>query len=164
MISSALFANEVLVMLELATMKDREAVNALAKQVHAMHVAWRPDIYEMVEELYPEQRVLEAISNRELYVAKIADKIVGFVLLEMKHKNRPGLVKRKVMVIHEICVAESCRNRGIGKTMMEEVRALAKAFRCTDLQLGVYPQNDAAVSFYQKCGFTIRSIDMQRKV
>jgi ribosomal protein S18 acetylase RimI-like enzyme len=48
--------------------------------------------------------------------------------------------------------------------MMEEVRALAKAFGYTDLQLGVYPQNDAAVAFYQKCGFTIRSIDMQRKV
>ena len=50
------------------------------------------------------------------------------------------------------------------KQMMEEVRALARAFGCTDLQLGVYPQNDAAVSFYQKCGFMIRSIDMQRKV
>ena len=55
-------------------------------------------------------------------------------------------------------------SRGIGKAMMEDIHALAKAFRCTDLQLGVYPQNDGAVAFYQKCGFTIRSIDMQRKV
>ena len=53
---------------------------------------------------------------------------------------------------------------GIGTQMMEEIRVLAKAFGCTDLQLGVYPQNDAAVSFYQKCGFAIKSIDMQRKV
>ena len=48
--------------------------------------------------------------------------------------------------------------------MMQELRALSRAFGCTDLQLTVYPQNDAAVSFYQKCGFTIKSIDMQRKV
>ena len=41
-------------MLELARDTDRPAVNAMARQVHAMHVAWRPDIYEMVEELYPE--------------------------------------------------------------------------------------------------------------
>jgi len=47
--------------------------------------------------------------------------------------------------------------------MMEEVRILAKAFGCTDMQLGVYPQNDAAVSFYQKCGFMIQNINMQRK-
>ena len=48
--------------------------------------------------------------------------------------------------------------------MMEDVRALARAFGCRDLQLGVYPQNDSAVAFYQKCGFTIRSIDMMMKV
>ena len=40
-------------MLELAVESDREAVNAMALQVHAMHVSWRPDIYEMVAQLYP---------------------------------------------------------------------------------------------------------------
>lgn len=151
-------------MLELATMKDREAVNALAKQVHAMHVAWRPDIYKMEEELYPKERMQDAIDQRQLFVAKISGAVVGYVLLKIRNYDFPGHVKRKVMLVDEICVAESCRNQGIGKAMMEDVRALAKAFGYTDLQLGVYPQNDAAVAFYQKCGFTIRSIDMQRKV
>lgn len=151
-------------MLELATLQDRETVNALAKQVHAMHVAWRPDIYKMEEELYPLQRIQEAIAQRQLYVAKMGGVVVGYVLLKIKNYDIPGHVKRKVMLVDEICVAENCRNQGIGKAMMEDVRALAKAFGCTDLQLGVYPQNDAAVGFYQKCGFTIRSIDMQRKV
>ena len=151
-------------MLELARLSDWEAINALALQVHAMHVAWRPDIYEMVDELYPQERTGEAISARELYVAKLEGQIVGYVSLKIRDYNHPGLVRRKVMLVDEICVEESCRGQGIGKTMMEDVRALAKAFRCTDLQLGVYPQNDEAVGFYQKCGFTIRSIDMQRKV
>ena len=151
-------------MLELARPDDREAVNALARQVHAMHVAWRPDIYEMVDELYPAERMLAGISNRELYVAKLDKQIVGYVSLKLRNYDHPGLVKRKVMVVDEICVEESLRGHGIGKAMMEDVHALAKAFRCTDLQLGVYPQNDEAVGFYQKCGFTIRSIDMQRKV
>jgi len=151
-------------MLELARPEDRPAINAMARQVHAMHVAWRPDIYEMVEELYSEQRVLDAIRERQLYVAKLDGNIVGYVLVKIRNYDWPGVVKRKVMLVDEICVEESIRGHGIGKTMMEDVHALAKAFRCTDLQLGVYPQNDAAVSFYQKCGFTIRSIDMQRKV
>jgi len=151
-------------MLELAAVHDREKVNALAKQVHAMHVQWRPDIYEMAEELYSEQRMLEAIRERALYVAKVDGTIVGYVLVKIRSYDWPGVVKRKVMLVDEICVEESLRGNGIGKAMMEDVHALAKAFRCTDLQLGVYPQNDAAVAFYQKCGFTIRSIDMQRKV
>ncbi len=151
-------------MLELATIADREAVEVLARQVHAMHVAWRPDIYEMPEQLYPEERFLEVIRERQLYVAKINTVVVGYALLKIRHYDWPGVVKRKVMLIDELCVHESCRNQGIGKQMMNDAWALAKAFRCTDLQLGVYPQNDDAVAFYQKCGFTIRSIDMQRKV
>ena len=151
-------------MLELATLSDREAVNTMAREVHAMHVEWRPDIYEMVDELYPEDRFLEAVQNRSLYVAKISGVAVGYVSLKIRDYNWPGVVKRKVMVVDEICVEESARGQGIGKAMMEDVHALAKAFRCTDMQLGVYPQNDGAVTFYQKCGFTIRSIDMQRKV
>ena len=151
-------------MLELATPNDRTAVNTLAKQVHEMHVAWRPDIYEMVEELYSEERFSEAVQARQLYVAKLNGIVAGYVLLKIRDYNWPGVVRRKVMIVDEICVEKAFRGHGIGTRMMEEVHALAKAFGCTDLQLGVYPQNDDAVGFYQKCGFTIRSIDMQRKV
>ncbi len=151
-------------MLELATRGDRDAVNALAQQVHEMHVAWRPDIFRMPEELYPEDRFIDCIRQRQLYVAKLNGIVAGFVLLKIKAYDSPGHVRRTVMLVDEICVEKALRGHGIGKRMMEEVHALARAFGCTDLQLGVYPQNDDAVSFYQKCGFTIRSIDMQRKV
>lgn len=151
-------------MLELATPADREIVNDLALQVHAMHVQWRPDLYEMVPELYTEERLLDVIRNRQLYVAKMNGTVVGYVLLKIRDYDWPGVVRRKVMVVDEVCVDALCRGHGIGREMMEEVRALARAFHCTDLQLGVYPQNDDAVGFYQKCGYTIRSIDMQRKV
>ena len=151
-------------MLELARKEDFEAINAMAAQVHAMHVQWRPDIYEMVEQLYTPERFEESIRQRQLYVAKMNGATVGYVLVKIRGYDWPGVVRRKVMLVDEICVEESARNQGIGKQMMAEVRALAKAFGCTDLQLGVYPQNDGAVAFYQKCGFTIRSIDMQRKV
>ena len=34
-------------MLESARPEDREAVEALARQVHGLHVSWRPDLYVM---------------------------------------------------------------------------------------------------------------------
>ena len=151
-------------MLELATPFDRAAVNDLARQVHELHVSWRPDIFRMPDELYPEARFLDCIRQRQLYVAKLTGIVVGFVLLKIREYDYPGQVRRTVMVIDEICVEKSLRGHGIGTRLMEEVHALARAFGCTDLQLGVYPQNDDAVGFYQKCGFTIKSIDMQRKV
>lgn len=151
-------------MIELATKHDRPDVERLAKQVHEMHVQWRPDLYTMPEELFPEELYAELVKNRELYVAKLDGAVIGFAWVRIRTSEGVGLITRKVMLINQVCVDEALRNHGIGTQMMEEIRVLAKAFGCTDLQLGVYPQNDAAVSFYQKCGFMIRSIDMQRKV
>lgn len=151
-------------MIELARLSDRADVNRIARQVHAMHVQWRPDLYTMPEELFPEDRFSELVKNRELYAAKWNGTVVGFVVVRIRVSEGVGKVTRKVMLIDQLCVDEALRNHGIGTQMMEEVWILAKAFGCTDLQLGVYPQNDDAVSFYQKCGFMIRSIDMQRKV
>ena len=151
-------------MIELARDVDRAEINRLARQVHALHIQWRPDLYTMPEELFPEELFLALVKDKELYAAKIDGNVVGFAWIRMRQSEGVGLVPRKVMLVNQVCVDEALRNHGIGTQMMEEIRILARAFGCTDLQLGVYPQNDAAVSFYQKCGFMIRSIDMQRKV
>jgi len=151
-------------MLELAAAADRNAVNAIAKQIHDMHVSWRPDIYEQIDEHYTEARFAEAIRNRQLYVAKLAGEVVGFAALNQCIYDWPGVIRRKVMLVDEFGVHDFCRGHGIGKAMMEDIHALAKAFGCTDLQLRVYPQNDEAVGFYQHCGFQIQNIGMQKKV
>lgn len=151
-------------MLQLARPEDCIAIEALAQQIHRMHVQWRPDIYELVDEMWPQERFDDAVTQRQLFTAKIDKKIVGYVLVKIRDYERGGLVKRKVLLIDEICVDESLRNRGIGTEMMSAVRAIARAYGCTDLQLGVYPQNNEALAFYQKCGFRIRSIDMQMKI
>ena len=151
-------------MLELATAADREAVNTIAKQIHDMHVSWRPDIYKPVEEHYTQDRFQEAIRNRQLYVAKLAGEVAGFASLNQCTYDWPGVVKRKVIIVDEFGVHEFCRGHGIGKAMLEDIHALAKAFGCTDLQLRVYPQNDEAIGFYQHCGFQIQNIGMQKKV
>ena len=151
-------------MLQLARQEDRLAVETLAHQVHALHVAWRPELYEMVDSLYSPARFDDSVRNRQLYVAKIGGDVVGYVRITTQNYDYPGLVKRKVMILEEIGVREDCRSTGIGTQIMDDVKALAKAFGCRDLQLGVYPQNDEAVAFYQKNGLTIRNIEMQMKL
>lgn len=151
-------------MLQLARPVDREQVECIAKEVHALHVSWRPDIYEMPDELYSAERFARVIAEKQLYVAKDREQVLGYVLLKMRSYDWPGVVRRKVMIVDELAVREEIRNNGIGSAIMDDVKVLARAFGCTDLQLGVYPQNDAAVAFYQKNGLMIRSIDMQMKL
>ena len=151
-------------MLELATAADRSAVNELALQSHMLHVQWRPDIYNAVEEYFNDEEFAQLIRERKLYVAKLDTTVAGFTLLSQQRFEGSGIVPRKVMSVDEFVVHETCRGHGIGKVMMEDIHALARAFRCSDLQLKVYPQNDDAVGFYQKCGFQIQNIGMQKKV
>lgn len=147
-------------MLELARESDWEAVKQLSVQIHDLHAAWRPDIYYSCEEPYPKASFLLDIKNRMIYVAKIGDIIAGYVILSVQIKGGPGTHQKKLLRLDSICVEEGCRGQGIGKSMIADVRALAKAFGCAELILGVHPENDGAVVFYQKCGFRIRTINM----
>ena len=151
-------------MLELAREQDWDAVRRLSVQIHDLHVGWRPDLYAHCEEPLPKEAFLTAISQRLLYVAKVQGVVAGYVVLSIQNRGGPGQVTYKAMRLDSICVDEMARGQGIGKSMVADVRALARAFCCRELLLGVHPENDAAVAFYQKCGFFIRTINMDMKV
>lgn len=151
-------------MLELATASDWEAVKRLSKQVHDMHVAWRPDIFAPAEEHFSQEMFDACLEEKQLFVAKLGGVIVGYVRLTMRSYDGPGVVPRKVMNLEELCVDEPLRGQGLGTQIMAEVKILARAFGCTDLQLSTQPENDAAVALYEKAGLKIRSVNFQMKV
>lgn len=151
-------------MLQLATVGDWDEVRRLSVQIHDLHAAWRPDIYFHSETPYPKEQYLDDIRKRLVYVAKIDTVVVGYVVLSFVTKEGPGTITCKSLRLDSICVDQGLRGHGIGKQMVEEVRALARAFGCRQLLLGVHPENDRAVGFYQKCGFQIRTINMDMKL
>ncbi len=151
-------------MLELARETDWEAVKRISVQIHDLHAAWRPDIYFHCEEPYPRDQFLADIKDRMIYVSKIDDIVIGYVVLNILRKEGPGVVGSKQMRIESICVEQALRGQGIGKAMVADVRVLARAFGCREVILGVHPENDPAVGFYQKCGFRIRTINMDMKI
>ena len=151
-------------MLELAQLADRDAVNRISGQVARQHALWRPDLFQYCGNSYEEAYYQEEIRGKRLFVAKINGEVVGYTHFYTWETSGPCAIYRKVLSITDFAVEESCRGQGIGTQMMLELRALSQAFRCTDMELSVFPQNDDAVGFYQKCGFTIKNIEMQRKV
>ena len=151
-------------MLQLATKADRVAVNDIACQIQALHVAWRSDIFCETQALYPQERFDDCVSRRQLYVAKIEGNVVGYALLAIRDSNHNGMHPCRIMEIQEFGVHEAIRGYGIGTQMMEDVHALAKAFRCTHQRLNVYPANEDAIRFYEANGFMIQNIAMQQKL
>ena len=150
--------------LELAQETDWNTIRTLSVQIHDLHVSWRPDIFCHSEEPYPKEKFLDDIQNRLVHVARHESSVVGYVVLSIMRKSGPGVVDHTLLRLDSICVDKAHRGKGIGSVMMEGVFALAKAFGCSDVILGVHPENDRAVEFYQKCGFSLRTINMQAKV
>jgi len=149
-------------MLQLAQPQDRDSVNQLAGQLVEMRRQWRPERFEQSQELYTPERFAEVIRKRQLYVAKVDSFVVGYVLLTIDHEDSPGRIQRRVMSIQEICVQKKLRNQGIGRQIMTDIQALSYAFGCQNLSLKIMPHNDEAVGFFQKCGFTIQMITMEK--
>ncbi len=151
-------------MLELARCEDREAVNRIFAQGHAQHVAWRPDLYKAADQFFSEDWFRAQIQEKHIYVARLSGVIVGFVWIGFAKWDSAVNVPRTILMLEEFSVEESCRDLGIGTQMMHDVLALARAFGCSDVELSVYPQNEAALALYRKFGFSVRNVNMQRKV
>ena len=148
-------------MLQLARESDWEEIKRLSVQIHDLHVQWRPDIFYHSEEPYPKEAFLKNIHERMVYVYKADDTVLGYVVLCLMSKGGPGVMEKKLLRLESICVDEAARGEGIGTAMVAGVRALAKAFGCDGVLLGMHPENEQALQFYQKCGFTIRTINLE---
>lgn len=55
--------------------------------------------------------------------------------------------------ILNVCVRDSCRSRGIGRTLLEHLLSRAAASGSSEAYLEVRPSNTAAVRLYQAIGF-----------
>lgn len=147
-------------MIQLARPGDLEAVEALAQQIHAMHVSWEPEVYRMERPLYCQARFDEAVRNRELYAAVLDGQVAGYALIHVRSAAQAGLVPRRVMLLDEFCVDEARRGQGIGTQMLVELQVLARAFGCDALQLNVNPKNEAALAFYRKNGLVLQDVKL----
>jgi GNAT superfamily N-acetyltransferase len=52
-----------------------------------------------------------------------------------------------------LVVAPEAEGRGVGRALMERVEVWAREHDCLEVVLDVFAGNDAAMAFYQKCGY-----------
>lgn len=150
--------------LESARESDWELIRRLSVQIHDLHAAWRPDIYYHCEEPYPKDAFLADIHENLVYVARDGVTVLGYVVLYMIKKGGAGTADKTFIRLESICVDEAYRGQGIGMEMVRQVRQIAKSFGCDGLILGVHPENEQAIAFYEKCGFTVRTINLELNI
>ena len=144
--------------IEIPKIEDFEKVNVLAKQVHELHVNWRPDLFLSVDEVISKENFEKMIQAKEIFVAKKQDEIVGYITINIKEKNNPSMRYRKQLQIEAICVDEKTRGKGIGTQLLKYVKQYGKENDCTDIYLTVNEENESAIKMYEEFGFKVKSI------
>ena len=143
---------------------DFEAVNAIARQAHAVHVAWRPDLFQKVDYPFEPSVFQRRVQEKQLLLACESETILAYAAFDVRKTELPMLKVRTVLLLDNICVDEAHRKEGIATALIERLCALAKEWGCTDFELGCHPENTAGIALYESLGMRVKSIHYQIKL
>ena len=143
---------------------DFEKINLIAKQVHDLHVDWRPDFFVEVEQPIPKDYLKELIESKSIYIAKENSNIMGYVIISRKENKAHGLYDRKIILIEALGVEKSYQRKSVGKQLMHHIINLGREEQYTDIQLTVNEENIKAINFYEGIGMRVKNISYSMKI
>lgn len=144
-----------------AAIDDYESVVKIMNQVQQMHVDWRPDIYKPSNDIIPKDIFSEMVKGDTFFVAEADGNVVGIMEIVFRHIESPAHATRDVIFIDSMAVDEKYRGQGIGHLFFEKVKQIKDEKQFDGIELQVNSKNKAAYEMYLKCGFTVKSINME---
>ncbi len=144
--------------------ENQVEINNLAKQVHKLHVNWNSDMFLDVEQVIPIERLEKLLETESIYIARLENKIVGYIIIDIKEKDNGFMRYRKILSIDTLCIDEKFRRQGIGTKMLEFAKRLGKEKNCTDMHLTVNPNNKNAIKVYENFGMKVNNISYMMKL
>ena len=140
-----------------ANKNDITQMVPLLDEVSKLHFEKRPDMFKIKTHEEIKSNLEEMIQDESNIILLAEDKqiVVGVIICEIKEKiNRTDLKDSKVLWINEICVKQEYRRNGIGRSLIEKAKEIAKANNCLRLELNCWELNGEAMKFYENQGLT----------
>jgi predicted N-acetyltransferase YhbS len=101
--------------------------------------------------------VLRALKTSLVLVARRGSDVVGTVRLDAKKPWASDasyfVGVPKALYLHDLAVAPAVQGNGIGRLLVEEAKAVARAWPSSAIRLDAYDHAAGAAPFYIKCGF-----------
>ncbi len=148
-------------LIRFAQSSDYESVEAIMKEVHALHIGWRPDIYKPADSIYFGEYFEKRVQEKRILVADCGGKVVGHLNFQYRHIESDKQVTRNVIFIDDLAVKEEYRGLGIGTQLLNAVKAKVQDENLDGLELQVNARNTDARKMYEKFGFTEKSINLE---
>lgn len=131
-------------------------VNELREMVNRLHVEGRPDIFRpgFNEEMRNHLYVRFGAEDAEILVALVDGAVAGFAMLDwIDRPGSPYNLPRRFCHVAEIGVDAEYRRRGVGRALVEGIRAACRERGFSRVELDVWAFNDSAYEFYESAGF-----------
>ncbi len=144
-------------MIRFAKPEDADRINELRRQVNELHVSGRPNHFKagFGEELQKHVNMYLTDGIGYAAVDEEDGQIVGMVMVDyIDRPESPYRYAERFAHIAEICVDEKYRRRGVGKRLLNFVKADAKEKGFPRIELDVWAFNDA-LAFYEAEGYTV---------
>lgn len=146
--------------------RDAEQILNLLVQVNNVHHENRPDLFIKDRTKYTREELLKIIADREhlpIFVGVDDDEqVLGYAFCVFQpHAGDNNFPDITTLYIDDICVDENERGKHVASQIYEHVKQFAKETGCYNVTLNVWDKNDAAMAFYQKCGFQIQKYGME---
>lgn len=147
-----------------ATTDDISRLADLLYQVHALHANGRPDIFIHGKRKYTDDELHGILSDpkgKPIFVAVHEDTVVGYAFCIRQIQTADSMHKLATLYIDDLCVDESSRGQGIGKTLYRHVLDYARSADYYNVTLNVWACNPSAMKFYESCGMQVQKIGME---
>lgn len=132
-------------------LKDLDAIFKLLNQLYSDRIK-----YEKFKEIYE----LKLKDPYSYYIVAIENnKVVGVLTAELQIKLHR---EKKQCFIEDLVVDKECRNRGIGKALLQNAIDYAKNNECDVVELTSYLDNVNAARFYESNDFIKHSYKFKK--
>ena len=135
-----------------ATPKDMPEVAKLSIEMLKYHNILLDNYFTIFPyEQYVDKFTKKLKDDCHMLVAKIDNKVVGFLLAEFT--KAPHYKYVNVCIIDEIVVSEKHRSCGIGTALFKKALSVCKKRKIEEIKLNVYNANVDAKRLYERLGF-----------
>lgn len=126
--------------------------------VQKLHSNLYPNLFKKevnTDELSDLYLKLIADENQYFFVTELEEDITGYCWTEFSLKNESPITHSiSKLYIHQVCVDEKFRGKGLGKTLVNEIKNLASNLNVNHIGVDSWSFNSNAVNFFQSQGFT----------
>ena len=147
-----------------ATIDDINELARLNSEVQSLHVDIEPDVFCDVGEAdlreFFQNRLAQA--DFRTFIAEDEGYPVGY--MSVRVARRPGhlfVKKREAVTIDQICATKHCRQKGVGKALVQVAHDLAAQEGIERVELDVWCANDGAVAAFKAMGFEAYNLKMR---